>query len=385
MACLTYGRTAIFAYYAYSSDEQEQEKIRKFCVWIEVPITVTAMSISFTLKPRREDRLYKIFLYVQYFAYTFVSTFLGVVGNNFEARTTAEACVRSLFWLALLKLGMVFRSSIANLPVKELSNFLINDVVMGGMIIGLGQLALLTFASIQCDGEAGGDWRECNRTLVSQVGLSGMVALYTTIKFVSGVVPERILEKHMISMKKFASMRMNAEDIFQGFGLLIAGVCAVYLLGNYGTEGDFYNAAERYYTLIVPGVGAGCLLLTAVWKAVDIRGEMRRGEDFEQLRQGESSSSSSEVMLVEIIGLISQTANMVRHFRNDDMTWVGLNFAGTVILTVLFHFGLKLRATVGRLPDKDLENFLVDTLLKGGLKTLFSVLFIHFRTAKCVF
>ncbi|GMH99311.1 hypothetical protein TrLO_g8386 [Triparma laevis f. longispina] len=85
------------------------------------------------------------------------------------------------------------------------------------------------------------------------------------------------------------------------------------------------------------------------------------------------------------IGLISQTANMVRHFRNDDMTWVGLNFAGTVILTVLFHFGLKLRATVGRLPDKDLENFLVDTLLKGGLKTLFSVLFIHFRTAKCVF
>lgn len=159
MSCLTYGHTAIFAYYAYSSDEQEQEKIRKFWVWIEVPITVTAMSISFTLKPRREDRLYKIFLY--YFAYTFVSTFLGVVGNNFEARTTAEACVRSLFWLALLKLGMVFRSSIANLPVKELSNFLINDVVMGGMIIGLGQLALLAFASIQCDGEAGGDWREC--------------------------------------------------------------------------------------------------------------------------------------------------------------------------------------------------------------------------------
>ena len=44
----------------------------------------------------------------------------------------------------------------------------------------------------------------------------------------------------------------------------------------------------------------GCLLLMFAWKMVIIRGETKQGEeDSKQLRQGESSSSSSKVMLVE--------------------------------------------------------------------------------------
>ena len=60
-------------------------------------------------------------------------------------------------------------------------------------------------------------------------------------------------------------------------------------------------------------------------------------------------------------------------------------FAFVVLLTVLFHFGLKLRANIGRLPDKDLETFLVDTLFKGSLRTSFSIIFLFFRTTKCAF
>ena len=80
---------------------------------------------------------------------------------------------------------------------------------------------------------------------------------------------------------------------------------------------------------------------------------------------------------------------MVRGFRKDfrenDITWVCINFASAVMFTVLFHFALKLRAAIGRLPNKDLDTFLVDTLFKGGLKTLFSILFLLFRTTKCAF
>ena len=54
-------------------------------------------------------------------------------------------------------------------------------------------------------------------------------------------------------------------------------------------------------------------------------------------------------------------------------------------MTVLFHFGLQLRAAIGRLPDEDLERFLIDVVLKGGLETLFSILFLLFRTTKCAF
>ena len=56
----------------------------------------------------------------------------------------------------------------------------------------------------------------------------------------------------------------------------------------------------------------------------------------------------------------------------------------TAGLTLLFHYGLKLRASIDRLPDKDLSEFLVETLFKGSVKASATVLFILFRSAKCM-
>ena len=124
-----------------------------------------------------------------------------------------------------------------------------------------------------------------------------MVALFTTIKLLSGVVPKRILDRHAISPKKVIAMDLNIEEAVQFFGLFIAAGCALYLLGNYGAEGDFRTRAERNATLIVPSIGGGCFLLTAVWKVVVIRREMRRGaEETGQLNQGESSSDSGTLV-----------------------------------------------------------------------------------------
>ncbi|GMH75201.1 hypothetical protein TrLO_g13285 [Triparma laevis f. longispina] len=92
-------------------------------------------------------------------------------------------------------------------------------------------------------------------------------------------------------------MNLNAQEFVQAFGLAVAIFCVLYSLGTYGSEGDFYDDYERYAAFTVPNFGAGYLFLTATWKMVTIRGEMKRGEeDSEQLRQGESSS---EVMLGE--------------------------------------------------------------------------------------
>ena len=126
-----------------------------------------------------------------------------------------------------------------------------------------------------------------------------MVALCVIIKLATGVVPQSILEKHTLSMKKVVAMKMNAEEFVQAFGLLISIGCALYSLGNYGAGGNFEDDAEKYAAFVVPGVGATCLLLTAVLKMVAIRGELKRGEVSDHLRQGESGSSSSEVVLIE--------------------------------------------------------------------------------------
>ena len=60
-----------------------------------------------------------------------------------------------------------------------------------------------------------------------------------------------------------------------------------------------------------------------------------------------------------------------------------VHFLTLCLYTVLFHYSLQLRASIGRLPDKDLSAFLVEVFFMGGLRTLASVLFITFRTCKC--
>eukprot|EP00519_Triparma_laevis_P003774 CAMPEP_0182497326 /NCGR_PEP_ID=MMETSP1321-20130603/5827_1 /TAXON_ID=91990 /ORGANISM="Bolidomonas sp., Strain RCC1657" /LENGTH=114 /DNA_ID=CAMNT_0024701169 /DNA_START=185 /DNA_END=526 /DNA_ORIENTATION=+ len=114
---------------------------------------MTAMAISFVLKPRRQDRAYNSFLVLQYVLLSFVSEFLAIVGADFATGQIIRATLRSPLWLALLKLGVKFRSHAANLSDDDLSKFLTNDVIFGGVLVGLGQLAFLMFGSIQCDGK----------------------------------------------------------------------------------------------------------------------------------------------------------------------------------------------------------------------------------------
>ena len=81
---------------------------------------------------------------------------------------------------------------------------------------------------------------------------------------------------------------------------------------------------------------------------------------------------------------VSEVAFAANEFREGVFSEVIVHFARLAAQTLLFHFVLKLRAAIGRLPDRDLETFLVDTLFKGGLQTLFSILFLTFRTTKCM-
>ncbi|GMH86571.1 hypothetical protein TL16_g10591 [Triparma laevis f. inornata] len=450
MECITTGFPALYAYYAYTGDE----KVWKFWTKIILPMSATAMAISFALKPRREDRAYKVFLVLQYVLLTLVAEILAIVGDDFAKSVLIKSFVRSLLYLAFLKIGLKSRSRIATLSDEDLSKFLTNDVIMKSMLVGLGQLAFLMFASIQCDGNTD-DWMQCRRTLYSQTGLSGMVALFTIIKLASGVVPKRILDKHVISPKKVLAMDLNAEQAGQAFGVFVAAGCALWSLGNYGAKGDLGNDAERYTAIIVPSIGGFCLLLTAVCEFVIMRREMRceGTSSRRQVHQGRSFSEdgtlveassfwfylgvlatayfsvvniaaavtmeffymSLSTFSLPIVGLlytgsvfyqprrrspkdmwklrlhfisfavVNEISFAAYQFRHGNFGEVILHFARLAAETLLFHFGFKLRAAIGRLPDKELETFLVGTLFKGGLQTLFSILFLTFRITKCMF
>ena len=91
-------------------------------------------------------------------------------------------------------------------------------------------------------------------------------------------------------------MDLSTEEFIQFFGLSIAAACALYLLGNYGADGDFEYDGERYFKLFVMIVGISSLLGTAIWKFAMMIIDMRQEEAESQQRQDEASSE--DVMLL---------------------------------------------------------------------------------------
>jgi hypothetical protein len=80
----------------------------------------------------------------------------------------------------------------------------------------------------------------------------------------------------------------------------------------------------------------------------------------------------------------SEIAMMVYQGRRREWALFASHLFRAFLHPFAFHFGLKLRASIGRLPDEELDAFVVDTLFRGGVKTLLSILFLTFRTTKCM-
>ena len=128
-------------------------------------------------------------------------------------------------------------------------------------------------------------------------GLSGLVAIYTIITLVAGIVPKKYINRHTINTKKVAILDLNLEEKIQVLCLSIAGGCGLFFLGNYGVEGDFNSDAEEWFIIAVMVAGAVSLLVTAIWKGLVIRAEIKRDQEKStgaENRGGESSGEDRE-------------------------------------------------------------------------------------------
>ncbi|GMH93147.1 hypothetical protein TrVE_jg8491 [Triparma verrucosa] len=71
--------------------------------------------------------------------------------------------------------------------------------------------------------------------------------------------------------------------------------------------------------------------------------------------------------------------------KTDDWVSMIIHVLRGVAWTGLHVGAMRLRAAVAGLPPADLQKFLIDTIFKGAAGTMVSVLFVSFRTTKCVF
>ena len=108
------------------------------------------------------------FLCLQFGLFAIGSEIFIMAGNKWERGNVVNHSLCCLLWIATFTALMRIRSGIANLSDTDLSGFLSNSVVKVGVFVGLGQLAFLAFASIQCLSEAtveGKLFSVCKRTL----------------------------------------------------------------------------------------------------------------------------------------------------------------------------------------------------------------------------
>jgi len=281
--------------------------------------------MSFALKPLRNDAKYLSCLCFQYVIYSISIT---IKFYNYFDKSVLTLCIVAL---TMTVVGLVLfkaRSYSKKFSVTYISEKLTRVVVKDGYLIGLAELGFLSFSAVQCEGGIENDngnlapWKECYRILSAQVGLGIMVVVYISLKILFGVVilglvPPRIRKKHEISLKKIVKLNLKADEMVQYSALFLAFCCAMFLLGMYGSQGNFHNDRERYIILSIPIFGTISLLLPAIWKSITIYREMmqetteenpkndeegaspdpeeKRGEEVEEVEEGKEVEEVEEV------------------------------------------------------------------------------------------
>ena len=270
----------------------------------------------------------------------------------------------------------------------------------------------------------------------------------------SGVVPKRILDRHIISSRQILEMNLRLEEKFQVLSVASSGVCALFFISLYGARGNFYDEKEKalFYATIV--LGAALLFGTALWKGFVIRKEMRKEEETgEQIATkppdktylakvsrfwvalafavtsthtlvsaratwvvyGDVSLMESKeyiilstvamstlpmVIVVYVVSLFADpAAKSLTFLRFHFFCFCGLGevcmvvkdlstgLVGNALLhlgfsicqILTFHFAVNVRASVGRLPPKELHDFLITKLFGQGGRVISGILFISFR------
>ena len=112
------------------------------------------MAISFALKPRRTDFRYMAFLYFQYGLFAIGSNVLFMAGHNWDGDKVTEASIRCLIYTVPIVFALGCRLVAAKNSDQHLSDILTESVIRDGLVVGLGQLAFLVFAAIQCESDA---------------------------------------------------------------------------------------------------------------------------------------------------------------------------------------------------------------------------------------
>lgn len=167
------------------------------------------------------------------------------------------------------------------LPDDMLSAFMITRVFGKTLVAGVVQGAFLLLDGIRCTLRVRGDGklhRECSRTLFGEVGIGCMLTLLLIALLMSGLVPKKHLEKLEIPMKKIVTGELQRREIVRILLVLLTTMCTLFLVGYYGTTGDFKDDTELHIAIGFLVTGLTTLVVLLLWVFWEILSAVRAEE-----------------------------------------------------------------------------------------------------------
>jgi hypothetical protein len=199
---------------------------------------------------------------------------------------------------------------------------------------------------------------ECDTKVAAQYLLGGILALYLAVKIVVGGVPKRILEKHIISLPRLATLKLTLKERLQVVLFGIACLSGMMLL-VFAKEADSNLEKEEIKYLWVAGtIGSSALFILFFWNGYILHKDLQKRDatTYRSQTRIEDNLPVSELSWVyEVPSVIASlvlvaaiiAATLTPHNINRELV---VNAAApiTTVLSLLSYFGKLKRPELSR-------------------------------------
>jgi len=170
---------------------------------IILPSVVLIYLANFFCRPLRRDSQYKRNHFFHFCQLAVLCEILGCIGNlrRKDIPKAIFGVVRMLIFPCLFSLGLKVRSTIAELPMVELSTFLVQTLLVR-VFACLSAQVFFTFEVISCWMENMDDQRKCENTEMAAVSLSSFLILITGLTILRRAGSKCVREALMVTKEQ---------------------------------------------------------------------------------------------------------------------------------------------------------------------------------------
>jgi len=320
-------------------------KVWNNTIYIAGPVAYGAMVLSSFLQPLNNTFLYKVLLFFQAFLVLVFPDIIRVLFHDPSPLGIIISLTRVGLGFTAFRFLLSIRARVARLPAKRLSRFLTDHLVVPALTF-LGVVIFFALDPIRCWLESPEDLSLCDRTLVSQAGLVTILLTHFVLSNLSAVFPKRITDKHIISLRQFATGDLTIREGVKITVIAFAVCCGFYLFAQYNARANLQDG-ETAFLIVVGGLGTFLLFVTGLWEWKAMERETREvGKSGEEEAQGRGEANETALRPVtklhwgfQVAGLVASSAHAVWALIDAvtlDETGISITFALLPFVGLLF-------------------------------------------------